>query len=152
MPEVQGREGALNVAIPVLTISYQHDPSDNVGRVRAQLEGGTFSGAGACWATPDMIEDFGRGLDAYPILAADPPSFKAGYCELQGDDVVIGVTIRPADPRGNLVVEVEIAEDNDRWVRVRTRFVTHYPQIEAFKRALLRVAKGEAEAAVLEGV
>lgn len=57
----------------------------------------------------------------------------------------------PDDALGHLRVRVEIAEYLKPARRVRSDFVTHYPQLEVFGTGLLRMARRQAIEAVLLG-
>ena len=134
-----------------LTLRFQPDPLDDVAMLYASVVTPGFCGSGGTWAQPSELEAFARELSEYPLPAEAPPSVRLGYNMCVGDDLVIGLTVKPADLRGGLLVLAEIADASTRAHRVRTTFATKYPDVERFQRALTRLAKGEAEQAVLEG-
>src|SRR6185369_3750322 len=93
-----------------LTLSYQTDPADSISLLHARVETPRFSGQGGSWAAKDEIEAFARGLKAYPLPAEPPLSLRFGFNRGLGEDLLFGLTIRPADALGNLLVTVEIAD------------------------------------------
>ena len=89
-------------------------------------------------------------LAAYPLEA--PVVAQWGYDMQEGDDVILRIEIGPANRTGDLLVNVVIADDgNDNGDRVRSSFLTNYPQLEAFRMDIAKLMDGEISEAVLEG-
>ena len=68
-----------------------------------------------------------------------------------GDDLILSVEISPDNPRGDLRVRAEIADENEPSERLRTSFVTNYPEIENFRLRIAKLLEREADEAVLVG-
>ncbi len=134
-----------------LILRYRSDPLDEIALLHATLETDDFRGAGTAWASSAEFEALAHALARYPFQPDDPPTMRLGYNKLAGDDLLVGVTVRPENLRGELRVLAEIASHLRRVDRVRASFSTHYADVERFQRALTRLAKGEIEEAVLEG-
>ena len=134
-----------------LTVTYQHSLDDDFGRLRLALATEDFSGRGGFWVQWQDVEEFAASLGAYPLPVASPPIAQWGFEKLEGDDLIIGLEVKPADTRGTLLVSVEVADDFEPRRRLRANFTTHYPQLEAFQQALMKVMRREAEEAVLTG-
>jgi hypothetical protein len=134
-----------------LSVSFEPDSSDGVGLLRFAVETRDFAGAGGFWAQSSDIDAFAAALTVYPISTDKPPSVRLGYERHAGDDLIVAITIKPDDLRGTLRVVAELADYLEPTKRVRTSFVTHYPELERFRHALVRLSKGEVDGAILEG-
>lgn len=134
-----------------LTLKFDPAPDDDVGRLYVAVETGDFSGRSFCWATPRMVAEFARSLDIYPIKTEATPSLREGNNECVGDDLIVGVDIRPMDSLGNLLVEVELANQSDQAHRLKTSFRTAYAELADFRQAIINMMRGEVAAAVLVG-
>ena len=135
----------------ILKVSYQHSNDDDFGRLRLIVETPDFAGSGGFWVQWQDVEEFAETLKTYPLSADAPPAAKWGFNTCEGDDLIIELEVKPIDRRGTLRVSVEIADDFEPKRRLRTIFNTHYPQMEEFHDALVRVMRREAEEAVLTG-
>lgn len=134
-----------------LTVTYEHSLDDDFGRLRLALETRDFTGRGGFWVQWQDVEEFAESLSVYPLPSANPPRAQWGFEKLEGDDLIIGLELKPADTRGTLLVSVELADDFEPRRRVRSDFTTHYPQLEAFQQALMKLMRREAQEAVLSG-
>jgi hypothetical protein len=67
----------------------------------------------------------------------------------EGDDLIISVDIGPDNPRGDLRVRVQLADDNERGERLRTSFVTNYPDLENFRLDIGKMMDHQCDEAVL---
>ena len=137
----------------MLSLSYKHDadPDDDFGQLQVAVNASGFSGSGFMWVQWQDIEEFAADLAAFPLPANPPVSLRRGFNDLVGDDLRIAIEIQPADARGNLRVDVTIADYIEPARRIRTTFNTLYPQLETFQRSILRVIKGDLAEAVLIG-
>ena len=69
----------------------------------------------------------------------------------QGDDLILRFEIAPLDTRGNLVVRFEVADDHKPYNRTRGKFMTNYPDLDAFRISIAQLMDNEIEEAVLIG-
>ena len=140
-----------------VTLAYEPDPSDGLGRLRASVVTGGFCGYAETWAQVDHLRDFSGKLMKFPLPPNHPTEFRLGYNELEGEDLVLRICVDASDPRGHLNVIVEIASDLGRhgsWEprkRTQTNLVTHYPDVERFALQLGRLGETDATEAVLNG-
>ena len=140
-----------------VTFTYEPDPSDGLGRLRASVATDDFRGCAETWAQVGQLRSFADRLRTFPLPPHQPTQFRLGYNELKGEDLVISICVDASDPRGHLNVAVEIASDLGRYDsgeprrRVQTRFTTHYPDIERFALQLGRFGHIDASEAVLDG-
>jgi hypothetical protein len=133
-----------------LEIGYEHASDDGLGRLTVAVETQGFSGAGGFWAQPSQLEGLARRLEPYPLVS-DPVIERWGFDSCEGEDVVVGLEVKPADGLGNLLVIVEIADEYDSRRRLRTDFRTSYMELGRFRDELVDVARLRAQTAVLEG-
>ncbi|KPF48238.1 hypothetical protein IP65_20695 [Novosphingobium sp. AAP1] len=142
-----------------LTLQYQYDssffdankPRDDFGRLSVAVETERFSGEGGFWVQWQDVKEFGEALDAFPITAEKPIAVQWGFNMQEGDDLVLRLEIAPANRRGDLLVRFEIADDYEPQNRVRGRFLTNYPDLDAFRAGIKLLMSGEAAEAVLVG-
>jgi len=140
-----------------LTLSYAHahahapDPKDDFGQFHVAVSASGFSGRGSMWVQWQDIEAFAAQLATFPLPSSPPVSLRRGFNHLVKDDLRVAIEIRPVDARGNLRVDVTVADYIEPERRVRTTFNTNYPQVESFQRAILRMMKGDIAEAVLTG-
>ncbi len=138
-----------------LTLKYRYDESffdarlvrDDFGWLELSVATDRFAGSGGFWVQWGQVREFGESLSAFPIAPDAPVSAEWGA----GDAVILGVTISPANATGDLRVRVEIADSFEPVRRVCTTFLTHYPDIEAFGRAIARHMDGKLDEAILRG-
>lgn len=143
-----------------LTFQYDHDPSffdknadrDDFGRLTLSVNTEQFSGRGSFWVQWQDLADFGNSLSTFPITQEAPLGARWGLLGAEGYNLALGVTIAPANATGDLRVTVEIGEHGSKnRDRLRTSFLTNYPDIERFRRSLGQLMDGKTEQAVLHG-
>ena len=124
---------------------------DQLGRLRLVVETPSFKGDGEAWAWPGLIEDFATALSQYPISGDNPPELRCGFGRLKVEEVVISLSVKAADALGKLDATINISDHFDRESRLRTHFVTHYPDVERFQKQLFALLAGDRDEAVLDG-
>ncbi len=142
-----------------LALRYEYDAGfldptltrDDFGRLSISVITDYFSGCGGFWVQWQDVKEFGESLATYPIEASAPLIAQWGYDMQEGDDVILRVEIAPANGRGDLIVLVEIANEHEQRERVRTSFLTNYPDLEAFRAEVAKLIEREIEEAVLSG-
>lgn len=142
-----------------LSLRYEYDESffdkrldrDDFGRLTVSVAAERFSGQGGFWVQWQEVREFGEALSAFPIESDKPLKARWGYDQLEGDDLILSIEIAPANRTGDLVVRVEIGDDLERWARVRTSFLTNYPDLEAFRLAIGELMDRKIDEAVLGG-
>jgi hypothetical protein len=134
-----------------LTVRYRFDDTDDFGRLDVAVTTDKFSGRGGFWVQWQDVREFGEKLSTYPIKADAPLRAAWGYEMHEGDDLIVSIQVAPANPTGDLRVRVELADEDGRSDRVRTSFVTNYPDLEQFRVALAALMDGKADEAVLTG-
>jgi hypothetical protein len=75
---------------------------------------------------------------------------------LEGDAPVVSIEIAPAGKRGDLAVKVWLRDhmemgEGEPSECLRTTFITHYPELEAFRVQIANLMEGKAEEATLLG-
>jgi hypothetical protein len=134
-----------------LALRYHFDETDDFGRLDVEVTTDRFSGTGGFWVQWQDIREFGEKLSAYPIRPDAPLSAAWGYEMHEGDDLIVSIQIAPANLTGDLRVRVELADENERSERIRTSFVTNYPNLEKFRIAIAALMDRKTDEAVLAG-
>jgi hypothetical protein len=141
-----------------LTFAYTFsgDPDDDFGWLDVAVVSERASGRGGFWVQWQDVKEFGAKLAAYPIPPEAPLKVAWGYEPWQGDALVISVEIAPAGKRGDLAVKVWLRDHTEMGEGepsecVRTSFITHYPELEAFRLEIANLMDGKADAAKLTG-
>lgn len=134
-----------------LVVRYRFDAADDFDRLDVAVTTDKFSGRGGFWVQWQDVRELGEKLSTYPIAADAPLSAAWGYEMHEGDDLIVSIQIAPANPTGDLRVRVELADEDRRSDRVRTSFVTNYPDLEQFRVALAALMDRKADEAVLAG-
>lgn len=134
-----------------LVFRYRYDDTDDFGWLDVAVTSASFSGQGGFWVQWQDVKEFGEKLSTYPIKPEAPLAASWGYEMQEGEDLVVSVEIAPANQRGDLRVKVELADYTERSERLRTSFVTNYPDLDAFRLALAELMDRKAEEAVLVG-
>jgi len=144
-----------------LTIGYRYDasffepklPRDDFGRISAAVATEHISGRGGFWVQWQDVRQFGERLAAYPLSPEAPVVGQWGYEKQDGEDLILRIEITPANKTGDLLVRVEIADDLQEPPRdrVRSSFLTNYPQLESFRSDIAKLMDGEVSEAVLTG-
>lgn len=132
-----------------LVLRYDFDAAD--GWLDVAVTSAKFSGQGGFWVREQDVREFGERLSTYPIRPEAPLAAAWGYEMLEGDDLVVGVEIVPANPRGDLLVRVELADHMEPTERVRTSFLTNYPELDRFRTAIASLMERTTDEAVLSG-
>lgn len=141
-----------------LVFTYDYDPKflvdvvpDDFGYLTMAVSTDHFSGRGGFWVQWQDVKEFGESLSAYPIDPANPLAASWGFEMGEGDDLILRVEIGPTDARGNLYVKVEIADQYERYMRIRALFQTNYPEVDAFRISIEQLMARKATRAVLTG-
>jgi hypothetical protein len=145
-----------------LTIGYRYDASffdpklerDDLGRLSVAVATECVSGRGGFWVQWQDVREFGERLADYPLSPEAPVVGQWGYEMQEGEDLILRIEITPANKTGDLLVRVEIADDlHDPGPRdrVRSSFLTNYPQLESFRSDIAKLMDGEISEAVLTG-
>lgn len=142
-----------------LTLRYEYDasffdpeqPTDDFGRLSVEAVTDRFVGKGGFWVQWQDVKEFGEALAAFPITAEHPITAQWGYDMQEGEDLILPLEIAPANLRGDLAVRFEIADEDEPNCRVRGRFNTNYPDLDAFRSGITRLMASEAEEAILIG-
>lgn len=132
-----------------LVLRYDFDAAG--GWLDVSVTTAKFSGQGGFWVHEQDVREFGEKLSTYPIRPEAPLTAAWGYEMLEGDDLVMGVEIVPANPRGDLLVRVELADHMEPTERVRTSFLTNYPELDRFRTAIMSLMERTTDEAVLSG-
>ncbi len=135
-----------------LTLTYRFDAGDDDGWLGVEVKSENFSGRGGFWVQWQEVEEFGQSLRAYPITSDAPIVREWGYEQCEGDALVIGIKVAAANLTGELNVSVEVANNHETAERVRTSFLTHYPQLEAFSAGIASLMARASKEAVLLGI
>ena len=137
-------------AMGILKVSYEYASNgDDFGRLRFVVETEDFAGRGGFWVQWQDVEEFAAALEDYPLSKDAPPMARWGFEDVQGNNLILGLAIRPIDARGTLGVSVEIADELEPKNRVRVELKTHYPQVAAFRERLFKIMRREADEATL---
>jgi hypothetical protein len=131
-----------------LTIQVVPD-GDGVWQMHFDLHSDAFSGRGWFWGAPESLSELAAELTTYPLVK--PPELVLGYDQLQGDDVMLLLSIGPLGNLGVLEARVEIADRDDPTCRLKAKFQTSYVSIDRFVPQLLALVSGARTAAVLQG-
>ncbi|RQW44107.1 hypothetical protein [Novosphingobium sp. LASN5T] len=97
------------------------------------------------------LKKFGEALATYPIEPDSPIKAQWGFNMLEGDDLILGIEIAPANKRGDLIARIEVAYDREPQQRVRASFMTNYPQLETFGAEIAGLMNAGFGEAVLTG-
>jgi hypothetical protein len=88
-------------------------------------------------------------LTAYPL--ANEPALVLGYDQMQGDDVMLHLSIRPFGTLGVLEARAEITDRDDPTCRLKAKLLTSYASLDRFLPQLRALASGARSEAVLLG-
>jgi hypothetical protein len=142
---------ATNLSMSQLTLRYHFDETDDFGWLDVAVTTEKFSGRGGFWVQWQDVKEFGEKLSTYPIKDDAPLSAAWGYEMHEGDDLIVSIQIAPANATGNLRVRVELADEDERSERLRTSFVTNYPDLEQLRVAIAALMDRKTDEAVLGG-
>ena len=142
-----------------LTLRYKFDASffdtsltrDDFGYLSVDVETERISAKGGFWVQWQDVKEFGEALGVFPIDEDRPVVAQWGFDMQEGDDLKLRLEVAPADKRGNVFLRFEVADDEEPEDRARGRFLTNYPDVDAFRLQIARLMKNEVEEAVLNG-
>jgi hypothetical protein len=136
-----------------LTLRYEftNDPGDDFGWLTVEVVSDRFAGRGGFWVQWQDVAEFGQSLSTYPIPADAPLKAQWGFDMQEGEDLRLSIDIGPANSTGDLSVEAEVADYNNPTQRVRTSFLTNYPQLEAFRVSIASLMDRNVNEATLLG-
>lgn len=142
-----------------LTLRYRFDASffdtslnrDDFGYLSVDVETERISAKGGFWVQWQDVKEFGEALAGFPIGEDQPVVAQWGFDMQEGDDLKLRLEVAPADKRGNLFLRFEVADDDEPEDRARGRFLTNYPDLDAFRVEIARLMESEVEEAVLNG-
>lgn len=141
-----------------LTFAYKFtdDPHDDFGWLGVTVVSPRSSGRGGFWVQWQDVKEFGESLSTFPITSAAPLKAEWGYEPWEGDALVVSVEIAPADKRGNILVKVGLRDHTEMGEGpptecLRTSFLTHYSELEAFRLGIADLMDGKADEATLTG-
>ena len=138
-----------------LTLRYEFssDPDDDYGWLAVSVQTDAFTGRGGFWVQWQDVKELASKLDAYPLSSANP--FVEAWGQSNGDgsnyEVIVGVSILPANKTGDLDVVVRLADHRDTRRQCQAVFQTNYPDMANFAVELKAVMDGQREEAVLRG-
>ena len=130
-----------------LTIRVVPD-GDGVWQIHFELHNEAFSGRGWFWGAPESLSEFASELTTYPLVKA--PALILGYDQMQGEDVMLLLSIGPLGSLGALEARIEIADRDDPKCRLKSKLHTSYASIDRFVPQLLALASGSRTDAVLQ--
>ena len=131
-----------------LFYEYDSDPCESFGRLTVTVDASGFAGSGSMWVQWQDLKDLASELAVFPL---PPVTFEHGFNQLAGNDLRIALKFVQVNSRGELKVAVTVADYLEPDRRLRTDFLTHYPQLETFSRSILRMLDRKTGAAELEG-
>ena len=142
-----------------LAFSYKYDASffdakldrDDFGWLAVSASSDHFQGRGGFWVQWQDVRELGEALAAFPIRSDARIVAQWGYNAQDGEDLIVRVEIAPADLRGILRVGFEIADLHETQNRVRSAFLTNYPDVQAFSQQIAELMDGKLSEAILQG-
>lgn len=132
-----------------LTIRFEPDADDEVGRLWFDIEGARFSGTAFFWSNLSEIPEIVAALRHYPLN--EPVRQTWGYNSSEGDDLVLSFSVIPAGRAGSLYAKVKLADIHDRENRLTTKLTTDYASIERLCVELTAMVAQRQGEAVLNG-
>lgn len=121
---------------------------DGVWQIHFELHSEAFSGRGWFWGAPESLSEFASELTTYPMVKA--PALVLGYDQMEGDDVMLHLSIAPLGNLGVLEARIEIADRADPKCRLQAKLHTSYASIDRFVPQLLALVSGARTDAVLQ--
>ncbi len=138
-----------------LTLRYEFstDPNDDFGWLALAVETDRFTGRGGFWVQWQDVTEMAPKLDAYPFSSEHPFVEEWGHCDSDGSnyEVIVGISILPANKTGDLDVIVKIADHIDTRRQCQAVFRTNYPDTANFASELRAVMGRQRHNAVLLG-
>lgn len=132
---------------------FSSDPEDDFGWLAMSVETDPFVGRGGFWVQWQNVDEWAAKVDAFPFSAQQPCIEEWGQCDSDGSnyEVIIGVSILPANKTGDLDVLVRIADHHDTRRQCQAVFRTNYPDTARFAADLQAVMRREQSEAILVG-
>ena len=128
-----------------LTLRFEPDPADDVGKLWMTVQTDRFNGTGFYWSYRDGIRGLSDKLSAYPL----PQPAAEAWAE--AETVILALQIAPVGNLGDLTVSVEIADLYEVRQRLTASFSTSYVEVAAFKQQLDALSEGRTDQALLTG-
>lgn len=122
---------------------------DGVWQIHLGLHNDTFAGRGWFWGDPEALTAFASKLTPYPLMA--PAELALGYDQMEGDDLMLLLSIRPVGNLGVLEARVEIADGDDPACRLKAKLLTSYASLDRFVPQLRGLVSGARREAILLG-
>ena len=124
-----------------LSFVYTHagDSNDDFGWLEVKLTGTQFGGTGGFWIQWQEFAELGTELAAYPIKA--PIIYERGYELCIGKDLIVRLAFSQLNARGQVAVDVVLADMHDTDQRVTARMLTGYADIASFSAQLRKITE-----------
>lgn len=132
-----------------LTIRYEPDPDDEVGKLWFDIEGARFSGVAFFWSNLSEVPEIVAALNQYPLNGS--ASWNWGFRSAEGADRVLSLSVMQTNRTGSLEVTVELADLDDRSNRLMTKLKTDYASLGTLCTELEAMAARREGEAVLNG-
>lgn len=132
-----------------LTIRYEPDPDDEVGKLWLDVEDARFSGKAFFWSNLSEIPEILASLKQYPL--EQTLRWTWGYNALEGNDLVLSFSVTPEGRTGSLYANVELADLYDLANRLTTKLKTDYASVETLRAGLAEMVAHRKGDAVLNG-
>jgi len=139
---------------------YLEPDTDGTCELFAEISAGRFSGAASAWFGSSELAEFGRSMrDTFPLAAGQRLNLEGGFWSKTGapviEDLHLGIHVYPIGGTGTVGVRVQLAtavhngERNDSRCSVQAELHTNYEQLRTFGQAVIALALGSGEPAVL---
>ncbi|CAL76894.1 hypothetical protein BRADO3092 [Bradyrhizobium sp. ORS 278] len=138
-----------------LHVAYEPD-DDGTGKIIATARAGAFAARGEAWFGREL-DDFVKGLRAYPLSWDKPPKIEGGYDERSLAQCLVRIVIKPFDFSGHLLVHADLATvvhsalGADVQNSASIRFLTEYAILDRFAVDFEELLNGRCKVAVLTG-
>jgi hypothetical protein len=138
-----------------LTLRYEFslDADDDFGWLAVSVETDSFVGRGGFWVQWQDVEEWAVKLAAHPFSTDGPCVQEWGQCDGDGSnyEVIIGVSLLPANKTGDLEVLVCIADHHDTRRQCQAVFRTNCPDTAKFAAEMQAIMRREKYEVVLLG-
>lgn len=141
-----------------LRLTFAPD-DDGTGELSVSVSVGSFSGSSSAWFAHADLVAFGQSLArAYPLQAGNPIELQGGYWGQSGnvlEQLHVGLRFYPVGSLGTVGCRVQLATPLQRGNRpdqqssIAVELLTSYEQVRAFAQALVELAQGQTDVAVL---
>ena len=141
-----------------LTINFEED---GTAELHAKVQANGFLGKSSAWLNPESIMDFANRLAAaFPLH--EPLELRGGYWGTRPGEGLsqehLSLRFYPVEGRGVLGCQVRLATPLREHERielqhaVRAELLTSYQELQSFSVALIKLAQGTDDVAVLNAV